>query len=593
MAHLFKLLTYVNKKQFSSLKFLYINIGDNYKRILCMIYFNKLSGEAPITTEKSTFNTKSEKSSQVKVVPVGQNPENKKAEDADTLPQGYYVEQEPQDVITAKKENTSKEDNSSSQAASEDKQKSSGNVIDKLFDNMDEAPNATVNVDERLAIDNIALGQSDLIDGALEAAQIEGINSAVADSSNKLDSAITMIKNDPHSVLNQDFEKGFHGIGLVRYQKDSYKGSIEGEFAPIEFEKTTDTKRVDFSGRYESPKGKTKLMIYASGTTTERNSTVLDSDNQDAESDNADSNGNLSLTDRLNQYSLYGGGLFKLGKDELTASIMHAKGGNLENSITTQIDLKYYINNYNATVEGNTIIYDIGTLHSTKTNFSCYFNAKDKENEINEDTKIENDEPAENIEAEDKTNEETSSDKADNKKWSKRGGLFFDGELIDGECSPGIGYYKNFKRHGKDSFLKVTPFVKGSTTPKKEESSSYHGTTGVSVLYNKDFNSNSSLSANLDVKDRVTFLGNDKGNIFTANISANYSYKNFNTKFEGMYIKVPGSRYVATGLRNSYKFNPNQKVEACVFADLRYVNQKTTSSKVKGGSIMIGAGVNF
>ena len=58
MAHLFKLLTYVNKKQFSSLKFLYINIGDNYKRILCMIYFNKLSGEAPLTTEKSTVNTK-------------------------------------------------------------------------------------------------------------------------------------------------------------------------------------------------------------------------------------------------------------------------------------------------------------------------------------------------------------------------------------------------------------------------------------------------------------------------------------------------------------------------------------------------------
>jgi len=562
-----------------------------------MIYFNKLSGEEPVVTEKSTVNPQSEKSSQVKVVPVGQSPENKKAEDVDKLPQGYYVEQEPQDVITAKKENTSTEENSSSQEASEDKQKSSGNIFDKLFKNMDEAPDATVNVDERLAIDNIALGQSDLIDGALEAAQIKGINSAIADSSNKLDSAITMIKNDPHSVLNQDFEKGFHGTGIVRYENDCYKGSIEGEIAPIEFEKTTDTKRVDFSGSYESPKGKTKLMVYASGTTTERNSTVLNSDNQDAESDNADSNENLSLTDRLNQYSLYGGGLFKLGKDELTASIMHAKGGDLENSITTQIDLKYHINDYNATVEGNTIIYGIGSLHSTKTNISCYFNAKDKEKEVNppEDTKIEEeeDESAENVEAEDKTNEETSSDKADNKKWSQKGGLFIDGELIDGEYSPGIGYYKNFKRYGKDSFLKITPFVKGSTTPKKEESSSYHETTGVSVLYNKNFNSNSSLSANLDVKDRVTFLGNDKGNIFTANINANYSYKNFNTKLEGMYIHVPESRYVAAGLRSSYKFNPTQKVEACVFADLSYINQKTTSSKIKGGSIMVGAAVNF
>ena len=582
-----------------------MNIGIFKGKI--MVYLNRVNGDEPVISgqKPASAQVPQTKKTEAKVVPVGQS-QDKNQQDIDKLPQGYYVEKsqdapapEPTEAPTDEvKDNTPVAQPTEAPAdevkenAQQKKQKS-----ESASDNNDvdiDEPDTNVYPGARITIDNIALGQSDKIDEALAGAEIKGLNAAIEESATKMDKALTMIQTDPHSVLEPKFKKGVHGTGIARYEYTNYSVDIDpgSEYGSTVFKRTTNTKRVDFNGTYESPKGKTKLMLYASGTTTNRHVKEVTSgnpveqeipDEQNASqtpADNLVAEEALESRETINQYRLYLGGKFKLGKDELGASVMHAKGASLDNSNTTQIDARYHINNYNVTIDSSTVIYKIGPKTSTKTNISCYFNAKEQVDQT------ENEPANENQTAEE--NQTTTANTAN--KWSKRGGLIIKGESVNGEYEQGLGYYESFRRLGDaNSMLKITPFLVASTTPRKEETTSYHATAGVNVKFNKKFNPDSSVTASLDIKDRISFCGQDKGNIFTAFVDANYTNKKFNAKFEGKYIIVPDSKYVACALRAGYKMNKYLQV----FGETSYLNQKDGIIKLKGGSFMVGVTGTF
>ena len=564
-----------------------------------MVYLHKIGADEPIVSGQSVQQDKKAKKEQVKVVPVGQKAENK-SDDVDKLPQGYYIEKS-QDAPAAEPSEAPVEEVKKNLHKQEQKSESANNN----YDDVDE-PDTNVYPGSRITVDSIALGQSDKIEEALAGAEIKGLNSVIQEPASQLDKALTMIQTDPHSVLEPNFKKGFHGTGIARFKKGfhgtgiaryeltNYSINIDNEYNSSVFKRTTDTKRVDFNATYESPKGKTKLMLHASGTTTDRHVKEVSSENhiaieqeipeaQDGSQASADgtaANENITESkETLNQYRLYLGGKFKINKDELSASVIHAKGASLDNSNMTQIDARYHVNNYNVTLDSSTIIYKIGPKTSTKTNISCYFNAKEPVDQTENEPANEN-----------QTAEENQTKVANTaNKWSKRGGLIIKGESVNGEYEQGLGYYESFKRLDNNSMLKITPFAVVSTTPRKEETTSYHFTSGVNVKFNKKYSKDSNLTASLDIKDRVSFCGQDKGNAFTAFVDANYTNKKFNAKLEGKYISVPDSKYLALALRGGYKINKHVQV----FGETSYLNQKDGITKLKGGSFMVGVTGTF
>ena len=573
-----------------------------------MVYLRKIGADEPIVSGQSVQQDKKAKKEQVKVVPVGQKTK-KKSDEADKLPQGYYIEKS-QDAPAAEPTEAPAEDLKEksqdapaaepSEAPVEEvkknlhKQEQKSESANNNYDDVDE-PDTNAYPGARITVDNIALGQSDKVEEALAGAEIKGLNSVIQGPASQLDKALTMIQTDPHSVLEPNFKKGFHGTGIARYELTNYSINIDNEYNSSVFKRTTDTKRVDFNATYESPKGKTKLMLHASGTTTDRHVKEVSSENhiaieqeipevQDGSQASADgtaANENITESkETLNQYRLYLGGKFKINKDELSASVIHAKGASLDNSNMTQIDARYHVNNYNVTLDSSTIIYKIGPKTSTKTNISCYFNAKEPVDQTENEPANEN-----------QTAEENQTKVANTaNKWSKRGGLIIKGESVNGEYEQGVGYYETFKKLGKDhSMLKITPFAVVSTTPRKEETTSYHFTSGVNVKFNKKYSKDSNLTASLDIKDRISFCGQDKGNTFTAFVDANYTNKKFNAKFEGKYISVPDSKYLALALRGGYKINKHVQV----FGETSYLNQKDGITKLKGGSFMVGVTGTF
>lgn len=577
-----------------------------------MIHLNRINGSNPIFISNSENRNDILEQNKKIIVPVGEKLEHQQKND--DLPQGLYVEKsqdrpspEPTEAPTEEIQDITPSPAPTEAPTEEVEDKTPENEQATVPANDDiediEVPDTNVYPDERITVDNIALGQADKIDDILEGAEIKGINSAIEESASKLDKALTMIQTDPHSVMEQDFKKGVHGIGLARYELTDYSIDLNLGSSTSSYTRTTDTKRVDFNGTYENPEGNTKLMLFASGTVTNRHvkmnttddNTDVNTNTQEVpnEQDASPAEENLSIAEEVtesrekyNQYRLYLGGKFKLGKDELNTCITHAKGGTLNNSVTTQIDARYHFNNYNVNVDGTTIIYNIGPTTSTKTNISCYFNAKEPNTSTEQETPAQEVTPDEN----NATEEDQTTPVNNRKKWAKRGGLIIKGESVNGEYEQGLGYYEVFKKLGDNhSVLKITPFVLGSTTPRKDETSSYHFTTGVNLKYNRRFNPNSLLSTSLDVKDRISFCGDDKGNIFTAFVDANYTYKKFNAKLEGKYILVPDSKYAAIAFRGSYRANKNLQL----FGETSYLNQTTEAVKLKGGSLMLGANVTF
>ena len=445
------------------------------------------------------------------------------------------------------------------------------------YDGSDDEPDTDMHTDEKISIDDIALGQSDKISEAVQSAQLSGLNSAISDDYARLERAKTMAKSDPFNILDQSFKKGFHGNGIFRYQYADYSYMFDVDLSEIT--KTTHTRRIDFSSTYESPKGNTKLIFLGSGAKTDKYLKYYESYQEDenlipAPSDVIDNSGiaqsvvssqnqieetvPTESNETASQYHLFLGGKFKLGNDVLYANVMHAKGGDLDKSILTEVDAKYTNDKFGVTFEGSLEVYNVGHLSTTKTDLSCYLGSK-------KDEQIEQENISSGLATNEQEKTETEEQAADasnvqnnTKKCVKNDGIVIKMGSVDGrEVENGVGYCRTTKKYDENSFFKTTMFSLASTTPRKEETSSYHATAGVNILYKYKNNRDLSYDVNLDVKDKISFCGADKGNIFTAFLDANCKYKKTNAKLEGKYIYTPFSTYFGMALRMSYQLNKN------------------------------------
>lgn len=575
-----------------------------------MVYIHRLDAGEPVVSGQPVQQDKKVQQKTVKVVPVGQTSE-KKSDDIDKLPQGYSVEKSQDNVASdAKKDEQPKTDEQPKAEeppkADESTKPDESEAKDKEGDNSADEPDVNLHLDEKISIDDISLYHSDTIRAALENAQVKGLTSAIEENSDDggsiiTDKAITMAKSNPYAVFENDFKKGVHGTGIVRYQTSKYSNIPQSGSTKVD--ETDTTTRIDFNATYKSPKGNTKLMMFASGAKTitnysEKPKATPAADNgskggdsaADAPKNNNDSTAQepMNGTENTTQYNLYFGGQFNIGNDELTACVLHAKGGEICNSKTTEIDAKYYIDKFGVTVDGNVIVYRAGNLKSTKAKVDCYLEAKDKKqpqtqtNNSSVETESKND--SSNNETDTKVQTSTGP-----KKWVRKDGLVLKGESIKGEYEQGIGYYQVYKRYDDNTFLKITPMIVASTTPRKEETTSYHATLGANVYYKNKINSYSAFDANLNIKDRISFCGADKGNIITANLSANYSYKKYSAKIEGKYIHSADTQYAAFVIRNTYKANKNVRV----FGDLNLLTDASELGRTNGRSVMVGANITF
>ena len=575
-----------------------------------MVYLHRLNTGEPVVSTPPVQQDKKVQQTPVKVVPVGQKTK-KKSDDTDKLPQGYSIEKSHDDVTSGTK--TDEQQKTDAQVKADTQQKNVKDVAPDEITNAEnidiedsgDEPDSDLNLDERINIDDISLYHSDTIGAALEGAQVKGLTSAVEDASEAgdnitIDKAITMAKSDHYSVFENDFKKGVHGTGIVRYQISEYSNIPQSKNSRVD--ETDTTKRIDFQATYKSPKGNTKLMMYASGAKTTTNysenfTNTPASDNTvkgtasasdvSEKNNSSTAQGPISATENNTQYNLYFGGQFNIANDELTACVLHTKGGEICDSKTTEIGAKYNIDKFGVTIDGNVIMYRAGNLKSTKTNLDCYLEAKDKKRPKTQT----NDSSVETESEIDSSNEDKAKVQSStgSKKWVRKDGLVLKGESIKGEYEQGIGYYQVYKRYDDNTFLKITPMIVASTTPRKEETSSYHATFGANVFYKNKINSHSEFDANLNVKDRISFCGADKGNIITAKLNANYSYKKYNAKIEGKYINSAETKYAALVLRNAYKANKNVRL----FADVNLLTDSNELGRLNGRSVMVGANVSF
>lgn len=540
------------------------------------------SADTPVTVNQPVNTGEVTKNKEVIVVPVEQN-QGEQPQDTDKLPAGYCIEKTG-DSTSSDVTASAPDDKPDSQKVNQEPPKdttsagctsTTGNSGDTpvVKEDSNDEPDTEVHTDERITIDDIALSQSDKITSAIQNAEAKGLNSIIGEDYAEMAKATTMIKTDPHSIMEQDFKKGFLGNGIARYQHTNYTTTSEDD-SGLEFNQTTNSERLDLSSTYESPKGNTKLALYASGTVTNNN--IKGANSQTPIDQNAS----------MDKYNLYMGSQFKLGKDKLNTSIIYADGGKLDESKITEIDARYNINKYNVTLDGSVELYQVGPSTSSKTNFSCYLNSKN-----DEETEKKKEDAADS--PSDETNKVETTDNSNtqqnNKKWTKNDGLLIRMEAVNGgDVEEGIGYYQTYKKSDDKSFLKITMFGLGSTTPRKDEASSYCATTGVNMFYKYNPNKDLSLDVNIDTKDKVSFCGPDKGNTFTAFVDANCTYKKLYTRLEGKYINA-NSKYAAVALRTSYKANKN----LLLFTDLSYEDKQIETARTKGTSVMVGANLKF
>ena len=532
-----------------------------------MVYFNKVStADTPVTVNQSGNTNEVTANKEVKVVPVGQNSENKKADDADKLPQGYCIEKSQEPSATINDDN----------------------------DDID----TNVHPDDKIAYNSIAVEQADQVDDIIKTAYVKSLNTALGEE-DKLDKALTMIKNDPYDVLNKDFKKGFHGTVIGRGEVIQYSVNNAGN----DMSSTKFTKKIDANFTYESKSGNTKLLFLGSGTKTDVNlklSVNTDLAEQPSESDTSvndaetandvvPSADGLSANNQYNEFSLYIGGKQKIGKDTLSGSVLHSKEQSNLPSATTQVDLKYDMDKYNATIELNTIVCNINHRNVVeKTNLSCDFNTKEEDNvESNE----QQNQPAEET-------QEQTTDKTEvvenNKKWQKKGGLGIDIEALNYEYESGLHYKYNFKRKGVNSVTRIVPFAGVSTIQREGEADSYSLRTGVILKYNKNIGANSSLQTSVDLKDKITIIGKDKGNIFTANGSVKFRSRKFDADMNAKYI-IAGSKYAGLDTKLAYKPTNDVQIfcKGNIIKQLEHNSDTNAPVEIKGAAIQGGVCVNF
>ena len=557
-----------------------------------MVYLKSISGDEPVVTGKENVLTKTSQLNQkkVKVVPVSQK-EEKQTEDIDKLPQGYYVEKS-QDPPVPEPEPTQAPEQTQTTTPTETA------TTDQSNDDNNE-PDTKIHSDERIEMsESITIANDEVkpITEALDNAVRRGLNSTFGSGTSQdgevdsISSAESMMKHDTFQPLDMNFKKGLHGSGLGRFEINNFKYEIEETGSKIKW--TSNAKRIDLKGTFENKSGNTKLFGYFKGVNT-KNNTTLEIPESPAETENTDNEKDIEPIPELsnikttyNEYCGYAGLRQKFNNGHvLSATAFHDINERMSSN-TTQFDALYDLGI--ADITGSAAIYKIGNSESSvKTNLSCKFKMFDVPSDKQPQAEKPQDEQStQNEEAEE---HKTQTVKTGNKKWDKKSGLLLEFETEE-DPEQGIGYYWDFKKENPNSKTRLTIFGKGSTTQRgKDKKSSYHNTIGANFQYKEEIYPKTFFDLCLDVKNKITAGGEDKGSITTAFGTARLTSKNkFIAELEGRFILAKDT-YKALALRFAYKFSP--KVE--VSAEAASVNQNECGVKLKGYTGLASVHVNL
>ena len=474
------------------------------------------------------------------VIPVGQTGETKT--DAETPVEGYYIEktgQPPED--------------------DDDKLDTSVN------------PDARITLNPSIAIYKETDEISNAIKQTVDRAVANTFNDSGADGYFK---ATDMMKNkQPYNCFDDiSFAKSFNVYGKAVYEGSSFTYTTD---MPSKTERKENSLKTDLGLNYKSKSENTKAMLFSSftKTNTKIKFTTIPSEDSEITKDEMGLN--------YKSYSLYGvlQQRFK-NKDLGTLSAYHINDETQE-SKTSNVTASYFINKYIAMLQGSLNTYSVLNQKAiTKLDFNISFNPE-----------LAFSEPKTTDEAEQEVKPETETkvtQKDNAKKWSKSFSPFFDTQSINGNTEEGIGGQMRFTRMGNNSTFRVGAFGKVSTT-QQEENSQYHVTFGSGVKYKTNFNGKSQLTANIDLKDRITF---GKGNIATANATVSYISPKITAEVEGKYINITHSDSPDyAGMVGRVFYTPNEHLN--IFTEASYTDMKEPDERTSGSNFQAGVIYNF
>ena len=498
---------------------------------------NKVNDKSELSAKTQVKQVQEQKQD---IIPVGQTEETKTGKDGAV--EGYYIKKTGQ---------TPKDDD------------------DKL--------DTSIDLDARITLNpSIAIfKETDEISNSMQ----QAVNRAVADvfqdsGQESYFKATDMIKNEqPYNCFNDaNFTKKFNVYGKVVYEgnKIIYTTDI-----PSRVQKQDNSIKADLGLNYQSKSENTKAMLFSSFTRTNSKTYLESSPLEDIDMPSIELNSNCE------SYSFYGvlQQRFK-NKDLGTLSAYHISDETQE-AKTTNVTANYFLNKYIALAQGSLNTYKVYNQKAiTKLDLKISFNPELAYSELKTDEKLR---PEANPASEAKPVPDANS-----KKWSKSFSPFFDTQSINGHTEEGLGGQMRFKRKGNSSTFKTDVFAKISTT-QREDNNKYHVTFGSGIKYNKNFNSRSQLSANIDLKDRVTF---GEGNITTANATVSYISPKITAEVEGRYINI--THYDSpnyAGVVGRVFYTPNKNLN--FFAEASYTDMKEIDTRTTGSNIQAGVIVNF
>lgn len=571
-----------------------------------MVYFNNINGDEPIITGKKAVNINAQTPQKVTVVPVGQKSQDDTPQDVDKLPQGYYVEktggdtpptQEPVSIPTEAPNTETTETPDETQNAStpsEEEETPLSEQTDATSQDDDDKPDTSMHTDERIELSESIITASD------ESRPVqEALNNAIRRSQNimygkvhpgdndnvdYISSAESMIKHDTFTPMDMDYKKGLHVSGLGRFEINHYNYDVQETGSNTEW--NSNAERIDLSGTYESKSGNTKLFGYLKGLTSQNNIVYKTAESQENDSSTEDGNATPETSDDVapisdvmnvksnyNEFCAYMGIKQKFNNGHALTATGFYDVDESRLTHTTEIDALYDLGF--ADVTGSAAIYKMGNTKATvKTNLSCKLKTFDKP--ADEQTTTEQTQEEQTVQSSEEEQTQQTA-KSNGKKWDKKGGVILEFESEDNP-EQGIGYYLDYRKNNQNSKTKFVVFGKASTTQRGEdEASSYHLTTGANLQYREKISSKYLFDLNLDVKDKVTVGGDDKGNITTAFGTARLTSKKLIAELEGKLILAKDT-YKALALRLAYKFNPKLEVSLEGAA----VNQNENGVKLTG-----------
>ena len=581
-----------------------------------MVYINNINGDEPIITGKKAVNGNVQTTQKVTVVPVGQKSQDVTPQDVDKLPQGYYVEKTGGDTPPAQPVSIPTEaptsepteapdetqDTQTSETTSTKGEETSSSEQTDATSQDNDLPDTKMHTDERIELsESITMASDEIkpiqeaLNNAIRRGQMTAYNKVNTDN-NQVDyiaKSETMMKHDTFQPLEMPYKKGLHASGLARFEINDFNYGVSETAAIIRWK--SNAERIDLTGTYESKSGNTKLFGYLKGATSQNDIVYKSAKSQENDSSTEDGNSTQGTSDDVeqasndinvksnyNEFCAYMGIKQKFNNGQaLTATGFHDADESRQTH-TTEIDALYDLGF--ADITGSATVYKIGNTKATvKTNLSCKL--KTFENPADEQTTTEQTQDEQTVQSSEEEQTQQTA-KSNGKKWDKKGGLILEFESED-DPEQGIGYYLDYRKNNQNSKTKFVVFGKASTTQRGEdEASSYHLTTGANLQYRERISSKYLFDLNLDLKDKVTVGGNDKGNITTAFGTARLTSQKLIAELEGKLILAKDT-YKALALRLAYKFNPKLEVSLEGAA----VNQNESGVKLTGytalGSVRI------